>query len=79
MSKEVTEMLDLARDRAGDARTSLDRLVPKRSRRAHKPLLQTRGQSFESGVEYSTPVPFHDHKRATVANSQVPPRLMTST
>lgn len=62
--KELTGMVDLTRDSAGNVRARLLDLVPGRTGQAYKNWLQARGESFTKGVQIATLDPFHGYKNA---------------
>ena len=62
--KELTGMVDLARDANGHTRARLVDLVPGRSGETYRGWLRQRGQAFKAGVEIATLDPFHGYKNA---------------
>ena len=62
--KELTGMVDLTRDAAGNVQARLLDLVPGRSGLVFADWLTARGKGFTSGVEIAALDPFHGYKRA---------------
>ena len=62
--REVTGMVDLTRDKAGNTKARLLDLVPGRRGSVYADWLENRGQHFRDGVKIATLDPFYGYKNA---------------